>query len=319
MVGAEHPGPPDRGIRRHDLGVAGVRVGHWTDEVARTGCTVVLFPEGTVASGEVRGGAPATREFALLAPERLVDRIDALVLSGGSAFGLASGDGVMAHLADAGVGFPTDAGAVPSVVGLSLFDLLVGDGTVRPGAPEGRRAARAAVRGPFPVGPVGAGTGATVGTWRGSDRAAPGGLGAATMRDAELVVAALVAVNAFGDIDDGRAIGPRLDAWPARTDVDPDADPHDGAGGGAGAGAPFGNTTIGLIVTNASLDKQGCHLVAQSGHDGLARSLVPSHTRFDGDAIVAAATGSHRVDTTVDRVRLLGVAAMEQAVRACVA
>src|SRR3954469_17968341 len=113
--------------------VDGVRVGHWTDAEARTGCTVVLFPEGTVASGEVRGGAPATRELALLAPERLVERIDALVLSGGSAFGLAAGDGVMAHLDEAGVGFPTGAGPVPIVVGLALFDLLVGDGSVRPG------------------------------------------------------------------------------------------------------------------------------------------------------------------------------------------
>lgn len=307
-MGAEGLGSPAGARRLHDLGVPGVRVGHWTDEVARTGCTVVLFPDGTVASGEVRGGAPATREFALLAPERLVDRIDALVLSGGSAFGLASGDGVMAHLAEAGVGYPTGAGAVPIVVGLSLFDLLVGDGSVRPGAPEGRRAAQVAAPGPVPVGAVGAGTGATVGTWRGPERAGPGGLGAATMRDGDLVVAALVAVNAFGDIDDGRAVAPRLEGWSARTDAD------DG-----GTAAPFGNTTIGLIVTNASLDKHECHLVAQSGHDGFARSLVPAHTRLDGDAIVAAATGSHGGEVPVDHVRLLGVAAMEQAVRTCVA
>ena len=124
--------------------IDGVRVGHWTDVEARTGCTVVLFPEGPVASGEVRGGAPATREFDLLAPGRTVDRLDALVLSGGSAFGLAAADGVMAHLEGHGVGYPTGAGPVPIVVGLSLFDLLVGDGSMRPGPEEGRAAAEAA-------------------------------------------------------------------------------------------------------------------------------------------------------------------------------
>ena len=308
------PGSGDAagGPRRHDLGVDGVRVGHWTDADARTGCTVVLFPEGTVASGEVRGGAPATREFELLAPERLVERIDALVLSGGSAFGLAAGDGAMHHLADAGVGFVTGAGPVPIVVGLSLFDLLVGDGSVRPGAAEGRQAADAASAGPVEVGPVGAGTGATVGKWRGREHARPGGLGAATMREGDLVVSALVAVNAFGDIDDGTPVAERFG--------DPGV-----TGGGFGpvavgvvdgeAADAFGNTTIGLIVTNATLTKLDCHLVAQSGHDAFARALAPAHTRVDGDAIVVAATRSYAADTPVDLVRLLAVAAMEQAIR----
>ena len=125
--------------------IDGLRVGHYTAETARTGCTVLLFPEGTVASGEVRGGAPATREFDLLAPERTVECINALVLSGGSAFGLASADGVVAHLADEGTGFPTGGGPVPIVVGLSLYDLLEGDGSVRPGPTEGRAAAGAQV------------------------------------------------------------------------------------------------------------------------------------------------------------------------------
>lgn len=287
-----------------DLGVEGVTVGHWTDPVARTGCTVVLFPEGTVASGEVRGGAPATREFALLAPERLVERIDALVLSGGSAFGLAAGDGVMAHLAEAGVGFPTGAGPVPIVVGLSLFDLLVGDGSVRPGAAEGRLAAAAARPGPVAVGAVGAGTGATVGKWRGREHARPGGLGVASQHDGELVVTALVAVNAFGDIDDGQEVTGR---FVTRREGPAGADDE--------AGTAFGNTTIGLLVTNARLTKLECHLVAQGGHDAFGRALVPAHTRVDGDAIVAAATGTHGPDVPVDLVRLLAVAAMEEAVR----
>ncbi|MBT5904619.1 MAG: peptidase S58 family protein, partial [Acidimicrobiaceae bacterium] len=124
--------------------IDGLRVGNYTDIEARTGCTVLLFPEGTVASGEVRGGAPATREFDLLAPERAVERLDALVLSGGSAFGLAAADGVVSHLADAGIGFATDGGPVPIVVGLALYDLLEGDGSVRPVAADGRVAAETA-------------------------------------------------------------------------------------------------------------------------------------------------------------------------------
>ncbi|HYF46675.1 MAG TPA: P1 family peptidase, partial [Acidimicrobiales bacterium] len=122
--------------------VIGVRVGHWTDPRARTGVTAVLFPEGTVASGEVRGGAPATRETDLLAPERLVSRVDAVVLSGGSAFGLATCDGVMTYCAEQGIGFRTPGGPVPIVVGFCLYDLTVGDGSVRPGADEGRAAAK---------------------------------------------------------------------------------------------------------------------------------------------------------------------------------
>ena len=151
--------------------IEGVRVGHWTDVEAETGCTVLCFPEGSVASGEIRGGAPATREFDLLAPERTVDRIAAVVLTGGSAFGLAAADGVIAYQAEAGIGYPTSAGPVPIVVAMALYDLARGDGSVRPGPEEGRAAARACDEDPdeeVPVGRVGAGTGATVGTWRGT-------------------------------------------------------------------------------------------------------------------------------------------------------
>src|SRR5438477_965707 len=157
--------------------VPGVRVGHWTDPVARTGCTVALLPAGTVASGEVRGGAPATREWDLLSPERRVMHIDAVVLSGGSAFGLAAADGAMRFCAERGMGHPTAAGPVPIVVGASLFDLMVGDGGVRPGPEEGYAACVAATDGQFALGPVGAGTGATVGMWLGPDLARPGGMG----------------------------------------------------------------------------------------------------------------------------------------------
>lgn len=271
--------------------VAGVRVGHWTDAEARTGCTVVLFPEGTVASGEVRGGAPATREFDLLDPSRLVSRIDAVVLAGGSAFGLAAADGVARFCEERGMGFPTGYGPVPIVVGMCLFDLLVGDGSVRPGPAEGYDACVAATAGHVEVGPVGAGTGATVAKYRGREHARPAGLGGATVRRDGLVVAALLAVNAYGE-PDGSVDAAVLTAAPAQA---------------------FANTTIGVVVTNANLDKVGCLVVAQGGHDGLARALFPAHTRVDGDALVAASVGG--VDAPVDLVRMLAVEAVERAVR----
>jgi len=276
--------------------IPGVKVGHWTDAEARTGCTVVLLPEGTVASGEVRGGAPATREFALLDPLRTVARVDAVVLSGGSAFGLAAGDGVARWLEARGTGFPTSAGPIPIVVGMSLFDLLVGDGSVRPGPEEGRSAAEAASAGPVSLGAVGAGTGATVGKWRGRAHMTPSGLGGAVVRDGDVVVAALFAVNAFGDV--GGAAEPVPDdeiVFPSVAEA-------------------FGNTTLGVLVTNARLSKTECLLVAQGGHDGMARALLPVHTRMDGDAVVAAATGSLDADVSVDVVRHLAVLATERAI-----
>jgi L-aminopeptidase/D-esterase-like protein len=268
--------------------VAGVRVGHWTDEVGRTGCTVVLLPDGAVASGEVRGGAPGTREFDLLAPERTVARVDAVVLSGGSAFGLAACEGVVRWCEERGLGFPTSAGPVPIVVGAVLYDLMVGDPSARPGPDAGYAACVAAAAGPFATGAVGAGTGATVAKWHGRQHARPGGIGTASLWDGELVVGALVAVNAFGD-----RLGAAIPA-----DVD-------------STGA-FTNTTIGVVATNASLDKVGCLLVAQAGHDGLARSLEPAHATVDGDALVAVAVGP--VAAAVDQVRILAARAVEQAV-----
>jgi L-aminopeptidase/D-esterase-like protein len=269
--------------------VAGVRVGHWSDPVARTGCTVVLFPEGTVASGEVRGGAPATRETALLDPTKLVSRLDAVMLSGGSAFGLAAADGAMRYCDEQGVGFPTVGGPVPIVVGMCIFDLAVGDARVRPGAEQGYAACQAAVDGPIELGLVGAGTGATTTKWRGPEHRRPGGIVSATARFGDLVVSALVVVNAFGEPG-------------ART-----GDVVHGTTAGA-----FESTTIGVVATNASLDKVGCHLVAQGAHDGLARAVLPTHTRADGDAFVAAAVGG--VAAEVDTVRLLALDAVERAI-----
>lgn len=277
--------------------VDGVEAGHWTDPAARTGCSVVLFPGGAVASGEVRGGAPGTREFELLRPERLVDRIDAVVLAGGSAFGLAACDGVMRFCEERGRGFSTAAGPVPIVVGAVLFDLWVGDGAVRPGPEAGYAACLAAGTGRLETGRVGAGTGATIGKWRGEDHTRPGGIGTATARDGDLVVSALVAVNAWGDV-----LGPGEEPEPvdlAATRV---------------VAVPFReNTTIGVIATNARLDKVACALVAASGQDGLARVVHPAHALADGDALVAAATGA--VDAPVALVRVLAADAVVAAVR----
>jgi L-aminopeptidase/D-esterase-like protein len=276
--------------------VHGIAVGHWTDPVARTGCTVILFPEGCVASGEIRGGSPACREFALLDPLHKVSAVDAVVLSGGSAFGLAACDGVVDWLCEQGRGFPTAVGPVPIVVGLSLFDLAVGDGRVRPGPEQGRAAAAAATPSDRGVGQIGAGTGATVGKWSGRDAAKPGGLGAATIHAGDLTVSALIAVNAFGYIDDGTTTADLGAPTFAKT---PDN--------------AFGNTTIGVIATNARLDKVACRLVAQSGHDGMARALLPAHTDADGDALVVVSTGV--VEADFFHVRLLAQQAVTLAIR----
>lgn len=269
--------------------------GNWTGD--GTGVTVVLPPPGTVASGEVRGGAPASREFALLDPVRLVDRVDAVVLSGGSAFGLAAAEGVMTLLRERGAGLPTPFGPVPIVVGLSLFDASVGTGP--PDAAAGRAAALAALSGaPLATGGAGAGTGATTGKWRG--RLDPGGLGRADRPAGAATVTALVAVNAWGDV------------------LGPDGSP---VTGGDVTGAPVApglgqNTTIGVVLTDARLDKAGCHLLAQSAHTGLARAIHPAHSRYDGDAFVALATGT--VEADLDHVRAVATEAVAAAVRAAV-
>jgi len=262
---------------------------------------VLLPPEGTVGSGEVRGGAPATREFALLDPARMMDRVDAVVLSGGSAFGLAAADGVMRLLHERGSGFATPAGPVPIVVGMSLFDGVLGPHA--PGPAEGRAAAVAALLGePLRSGKVGAGTGATSG--KHSGKLFPGGFGWAQRRiatgasptqDTTIALAAVAVVNAWGDI-----IGPT--GSPTFSDADGVPLPARGAGQGV---APQGlqATTLVVVITDARLSKLDCHLLAQSGHDGLVRALDPVHTRFDGDAVVALATGAAGIAGDTDALR----------------
>jgi L-aminopeptidase/D-esterase-like protein len=285
--------------------IAGVRVGHWTG--AGTGVTVVLAPEGTVGSAEIRGGAPATRELAVLDPMRTVSRVDAVVLSGGSAFGLATADGVMRFLAVRGQGFATAGGPVPIVPTACVFD-LVESGEPPPGPDAGYAAADAAGL-TTPLGRVGAGRGATVGKWRGREHAVPGGFGAAAARCDDAQVVAFAVVNAVGDVvgDDGSLLAGST--APADAPGFPDPAPFEEQGAEDRA-----NTTLVVVVTDAVCDKPACHLVAQSAHDGFARALRPAHTRFDGDVSIALATGV--VETHLDRLRAVAADVVAEAIRA---
>jgi L-aminopeptidase/D-esterase-like protein len=289
--------------------VPGVAVGHWSNEHARTGCTVVLLPEGSVASGEVRGGAPGTREFELLDPARMLQHIDAVVLAGGSAFGLSAADGVMRWLEEEGRGYATPHARVPIVPAMVIYDLGVGRSSIRPGAEQGYLACAAASRTGHHVGKVGAGTGATRSKWRGMQHMADSGLGAATVRSGTLIVSALMVVNPTGDVTNGEPqsddhLESVLPHFEARSSVFSDRT----------------NTTIGVIATNAALDKRGCHLMAQSGHDGIARAIWPSHLQGDGDAIVAVSVPSDQsVAVPLDAVRVLAIEAVARAIRSVLA
>ncbi len=261
--------------------VDGLRVGHWTDDVGLTGCTVILCPPGTIASGEVRGGAPGTRETDLLRPGMLVQEANAILLTGGSAFGLAAADGVMRFLEERGIGYGTPAGKVPVVPAAVLFDLTCGDAAARPDAAAGYAACVAAARGDVPEGNVGAGTGATVAKLRGPDGAVKGGVGTASLADGDLVVAALAAVNALGEVveDDGSVLAGSRTPEPAPPE------------------APVpGNTTLVVVATNAALSKERANLLARAAHEGISRAIRPSHTMWDGDTVFALATGEVAAD-----------------------
>jgi L-aminopeptidase/D-esterase-like protein len=255
--------------------VPGIRVGHWTDAVARTGCTVVLCPDaGATAGVDVRGSAPGTRETDLLNPTALVDRVNAICLAGGSAFGLGAADGVMRRLAERGIGFATGIRPVPIVPAAILFDLGVGDANAFPDADAGYAATLAAETDDGPLeGLVGAGAGATVAKLGGVADAHPGGVGSAARRLATgSLVGTLVVNNALGDIHarDGRLLVGR----------------H-----GDRALPPVGNTTLVVVATDAPLDRAQCRKLAELGHDALARGIRPAHTMFDGDVVFTLSTG----------------------------
>ena len=285
--------------------IAGVRVGHHTLDARPTGCTVVLTEGGATATVDVRGASPGTRETALLDPVNSVQQVHAVVLSGGSAFGLASADGVMRYLEERGIGYETRAARVPIVPAAILYDLGIGDPTVRPTAECGYRAARAARDDVVEEGSIGAGAGATVGKLGGPGRAMKGGIGTALAELPDGVqVAALMAVNAVGDIYD-HATGALVAG--VRTEDGLRVVGAQALLRGPAPDAPRGaeNTTIGVVVTNAALDKAQLGVVARMAHDGLARAVRPAHTPVDGDAIFTLSTGSHS-----DGISLLRVGAL---------
>jgi L-aminopeptidase/D-esterase-like protein len=280
--------------------VPGIKVGHAQDEKALTGCTVILCEAGAVAGVDQRGGAPGTRETDLLHPMHLVDKVHAVVLTGGSAFGLDAASGVVRYLEEQGVGFDAGVARVPIVPAAVLFDLDVGRADVRPDATMGYQACQSASAGPPAEGNVGAGTGARVGTVLGIGQAMKAGIGTAGLEIAAgLIVGAIVAVNAFGDVvdpADGRIVaGARS---PQGGFADTLAALRMLAGQMSG-GFARGHTVIGVVATNARLTKEGANKVAQMAHDGLARAIRPAHTMFDGDTIFSLATGELEADASV--------------------
>jgi len=293
--------------------VTGIRVGHWTDEQAATGCTVVLCGEdGAVAGVDVRGGAPGTREVALLDPTCLVERVHALCLSGGSAFGLAAADGVMRYLEEHGIGFATGVARVPIVPTAILFDLALGDASVRPSAAAGYAACQAAADGPVAEGSVGAGTGATVGKLFGLAGAMKGGMGTASCHTADgIVVGALAAVNSFGGVVDPQS--GKIVAGARRMGAEGFVDMEAALLGGlSGVQRPLTHTTLGVVAADAVLTKAQATKVAQMAQDGLARTIRPVHTPFDGDLVFALSLGEREGD--VGRIGALAARVLAEAV-----
>ena len=288
--------------------IDGIRVGHATDATARTGCTVVLCPAGAMAGVDVRGAAPGTRETEALRPGRLVQKAHAVLLTGGSAFGLDAAGGVVQYLEEQNVGFPAGAVRVPIVPAAVIFDLGVRDAKIRPDREMGYQACLNATDEPVAMGAVGAGTGATVGKAPGVS-SSPGGVGSACKYlDSGLIVAAVVVVNALGNVvhprtgeilAGGKENGDFVDIMERLLD----ADLVQGT-----------NTTIGVVATNATLTSTEVNRVSEMAHDGMARAIRPSHTMFDGDTLFALATGSH----TGSGVNAVGILAAEVVAEAIV-
>ncbi|MBM4405113.1 MAG: P1 family peptidase [Chloroflexi bacterium] len=297
--------------------VAGIRVGHWTDAKALTGCTAVLCERGAVAGVDVRGAAPGTRETDLMRPGTLIERVQGILLTGGSAFGLDAAGGVMAWLEERGAGFKIGTWSVPLVGAAVIFDLALGDGSVRPGAKQGYAAAKGAKDGPVAEGNVGAGAGATVAKMLGPAALVKGGLGTASKRLGDgTVIGAIVVVNAGGEIVDpksGKTVaGPRkakskgFESTMALLQAKRSAPP------------PGGNTTIGVIATDAQLTKEQANKVAQMAQNGLAMAVRPAHTMFDGDTIFVMATGERKQRTNRSDVTVIGATAAEVTAEAIV-
>lgn len=296
--------------------VQGVRVGHFTDMRRPTGCTVLLFDDGATAGVDVRGSAPGTRETDLLNPINSVQKINAILLSGGSAFGLDAASGVMRYLDQRHVGYAVGNIVVPIVPAAILYDLGVGgDPKIRPTAESGYKACQAATSDPVAEGNVGAGAGATIGKMFGMKQAMKSGLGSASIHvgDTGIVVGAIVAVNAVGDVSDPRT--GKIIAGARKPDgsgfMDSMAQIREGSSVKLTSG---GNTTIGVVATNVALDKAQATKVAQMAHDGLARTINPVHSPSDGDTIFAVATGAIATRADHGAIGALAADIMAQAV-----
>jgi L-aminopeptidase/D-esterase-like protein len=255
--------------------VAGIRVGHVTDLAGITGCTVVLCPPGTTGSVDVKGGAPGTRETDAIRPGTSVNEIHAVLLTGGSAFGLAAAGGVARWLEEREIGFDTGVARVPIVPAAVQFDLAIGDASARPDEAAGYAACEAAAEGDVEEGSVGAGTGATVAKQPDPAAGWKGGVGSASVEEGEVVVSALAVVNALGTVVDE-------DGAPIAENRNPDAEP---------VRWPGANTTLAVVATNATLSKERAQLLAQAGNEGLSLAVTPAHTMWDGDTVFAIATG----------------------------
>lgn len=296
--------------------IGGLQVGHAQDQAAATGVTVVLCEDGAVAGVDVRGGAPGTRETDLLAPENLVQEVHGVMLAGGSAFGLDAAAGIMQYLEARDIGFDVQVTHVPIVCGAVLFDLHIGNPQVRPDKNMGYQACMNASAGQFALGNVGAGTGATLGKLFGMERAMKGGVGAAAVEVGDLRVGALVAVNCLGDVVDyisGDKIAGLLSADKEGMDDTQSAlikacfEKKDYFSG---------NTSIGVVATNARFTKAEATKLASMAQDGYARTIRPSHSMLDGDTIFALSTGNVTAD--LNAVGLLAAQAMADAVLSAV-
>jgi len=271
--------------------VAGLRVGHYTDTRRPTGCSVVLCPQGVACGVDVRGAAPGTRETDLLRPDNLVEHVHALLLTGGSAFGLDAASGVVRWLEERGHGLGVGPAVVPIVPAAVLFDLWIGDHRIRPDAAAGYAACEAASHEPPAQGSVGAGTGASAGKLFGIDRGMKGGIGTASLKVGPITVGALIAVNPTGDVIDP-ASGQVIAGTRGADGRPRSATQAIAAGEIPPRALPGMATTIGIIATDARLTKAQCQKLATMAHNGLARSIDPVHTMADGDTLFALATGA---------------------------
>ena len=293
--------------------IKGIRIGHAQDLSGGTGCTAIICEKGAFAGVDVRGGGPASRETELLKPINMVQQIHCVMISGGSAYGLAAGDGAMQYLEENGVGFDVGVGVVPIVCGASLFDLVVGDPKARPDKAMGYEACKNSENALVPQeGNVGAGTGATVGKFKGMDFATKSGLGIYAVQLGNVQCAAIVAVNSLGDIidlDTNETIAGMLnvskDGFASTAEAMYEQIEHN-------VNVFSGNTTIGCIITNAKLNKDQCNKLAQVAHNGYAKTISPVHTSADGDTIFVMATGE--VEAAPDSLGALATEVMARAI-----